>query len=85
MLGAGALGGIGLTVSLFVTELAFGEDAVGTDARLGVLIGSLAAALIDAAILIPGSVDNDHSMDAAASHPELESTPEAALPLAKTD
>ena len=40
VIGAGALGGIGFTVSLFVTELAFGEEVVGTDARLGVLIAS---------------------------------------------
>jgi NhaA family Na+:H+ antiporter len=63
VLGAGALGGIGFTVSLFVTELAFGEELVGTNARLGVLIASLAAALIGTAILLPGRVDDDHSMD----------------------
>ena len=54
VIGAGTLGGVGFTVSLFVTELAFGEEAVGTDARLGVLIGSLVAALIGSAIMIPG-------------------------------
>ena len=63
VIGAGALGGIGFTVSLFVTELAFGEEIVGTDARLGVLIGSLAAALIGSAIMIPGHVHDDRSMD----------------------
>jgi Na+/H+ antiporter NhaA len=68
VIGAGALGGIGFTVSLFVTELAFGEEVVGTDARLGVLIGSFAAALIGSAIMIPGSVLHDHSMDAHTSH-----------------
>jgi NhaA family Na+:H+ antiporter len=63
VLGAGALGGIGFTVSLFVTELAFGEQIVGTDARLGVLIASLAAALIGTAIMVPGRVIDDRSMD----------------------
>jgi len=63
VLGAGALGGIGFTVSLFVTDLAFGEELVGTNARLGVLIASLAAALIGTAILLPGRVNDDHSMD----------------------
>ena len=67
VVGAAALGGIGFTVSLFVTELAFGEEAIGTDARLGVLIGSLVAALIGTAIMIPGSVNDDHSMDAHTS------------------
>jgi Na+/H+ antiporter NhaA len=63
VIGAAALGGIGFTVSLFVTELAFGENELGTDARLGVLIASLAAALIGTAILVPGEVADDHSMD----------------------
>jgi NhaA family Na+:H+ antiporter len=65
VIGAGALGGIGFTVSLFVTELAFGEELVGTDARLGVLIASLAAALIGTMILVPGHVIHDRSMDDA--------------------
>jgi NhaA family Na+:H+ antiporter len=63
VVGAAALGGIGFTVSLFVTELAFGEEVVGTDARLGVLLGSLIAALVGTAILVPGEVDVDRSMD----------------------
>ena len=67
--GAGALAGIGFTVSLFVTELAFGEDVLGTDARLGVLIASLIAALIGAAFMWPGRVTVDRSME--------EHTPEA--------
>jgi Na+:H+ antiporter, NhaA family len=63
VIGAGALGGIGFTVSLFVTELAFGNEVVGTDARLGVLLGSLVAAIIGSLIMIPGDVVPDHSMD----------------------
>lgn len=71
VIGAGTLGGVGFTVSLFVTELAFGEEIAGTDARLGVLIGSLVAALIGSAIMIPGRVDNDRSMD---GNPERSAT-----------
>ena len=63
VIGAGALGGIGFTVSLFVTELAFGEALVGTDARLGVLVGSLIAAIIGSLIMIPGRLVIDRSMD----------------------
>lgn len=59
VIGAGALGGIGFTVSLFVTELAFGESILAEDARLGVVVASLAAALIGAAIMVPGHVDED--------------------------
>jgi NhaA family Na+:H+ antiporter len=62
VIGAGALGGIGFTVSLFVTELAFGDELVGTDARLGVLLGSLVAALVGTAIMVPGQVVPDLSM-----------------------
>jgi len=62
VIGAGALGGIGFTVSLFVTELAFGESELGTDARLGVVIASLAAVLIGSAICVPGKLEPDLSM-----------------------
>ncbi|MCB0966413.1 MAG: Na+/H+ antiporter NhaA [Ilumatobacter sp.] len=65
VIGAGALGGIGFTVSLFVTELAFGEELVGTDARLGVLIGSLVAGIIGSLIMVPGGFRTDPSMDEA--------------------
>jgi Na+:H+ antiporter, NhaA family len=61
VIGAGALGGIGFTVALFVTELAFGESVQGRDARLGVLIASLVAAAIGAAICIPGRVADDEA------------------------
>jgi NhaA family Na+:H+ antiporter len=54
VVGAGALAGIGFTVSLFVTELAFGESEVGRDARLGVLVASLAAAVIGSLVCVPG-------------------------------
>ena len=52
ILGGAALGGIGFTVSLFVTDLAFGDTPLGRDARLGVLVASLVAALVGTAILL---------------------------------
>ena len=36
-----ALGGIGFTMSLFISELAFGPDISADDARIGILIGSV--------------------------------------------
>ena len=52
LLAAGALGGIGFTVSLLMSELAFPADAATRDqATLGVLAGSLAA-LVLAGVLV---------------------------------
>jgi Na+:H+ antiporter, NhaA family len=58
VVGAGALAGIGFTVSLFVTDLAFGESIHADEAKLGVLVASLAAALIGCAICVPGRVED---------------------------
>ena len=52
VIGAGALGGIGFTVSLFVTELAYGDAHYADQARLGVLVGSVTAGLIGSAICL---------------------------------
>ncbi len=54
VIGGASLGGIGFTVSLFVTELAFGDTAPGRDARLGVLIASIVAAAIGTTIVLMG-------------------------------
>ena len=51
LVGAGAVGGIGFTVSLFITGLAFADEALQAQAKIGILAGSLAAALLGAAIL----------------------------------
>jgi NhaA family Na+:H+ antiporter len=63
VIGAAALAGLGFTVSLFVTELAFGDSVFGTDARLGVLIASILATAIGTAICIPGHVDESANDD----------------------
>lgn len=50
--GIALLGGIGFTVSLLVGELAFGETSVRDDhVKLGVLVGSLLAAVLAAIVL----------------------------------
>lgn len=52
--GIGALGGLGFTVSLLVTELSFPASVAAHDhGKLGVLLGSVLAALVAAAILVP--------------------------------
>jgi len=52
ILAAGALGGIGFTVSLLIGELAFGGSSEADDhVKVAVLAGSVAAALIAAVLL----------------------------------
>ncbi|MFC5848783.1 Na+/H+ antiporter NhaA [Deinococcus petrolearius] len=50
--GAGMLAGIGFTVSLFVANLAFTDATLLTEAKLGVLIGTLCSAALGVAWLL---------------------------------
>jgi Na+:H+ antiporter, NhaA family len=52
VLGVGALAGIGFTVSLFITELAYTDPAIIDAAKIGVLGGSIAAAALGMALLL---------------------------------
>jgi Na+:H+ antiporter, NhaA family len=49
--GAGWLAGIGFTMSLFMTGLAFTDDAHLTAAKLGILIASIGGAIVGSVIL----------------------------------
>ncbi len=51
ILGAACLAGIGFTMSLFISGLAFLEDAFVADAKLGILLGSAAAAVMGLVVL----------------------------------
>ena len=51
MAGIGLVAGIGFTVSLFITDLAFDDSALQDAARIGVLAGSVVAAVAGAAVL----------------------------------
>jgi NhaA family Na+:H+ antiporter len=46
MIGAGALAGIGFTMSLFISQLAFGAAGLVEEAKLGILLGSALSAVI---------------------------------------
>ena len=46
ILGSGLLGGIGFTMALFIASLAFKSDVLLESAKLGVLVASVAAALL---------------------------------------
>jgi NhaA family Na+:H+ antiporter len=49
--GAGWLAGIGFTMSLFITDLAFSEDSLVEDAKLGILGASLITGAVGWTIL----------------------------------
>jgi NhaA family Na+:H+ antiporter len=51
LFGAGLLGGIGFTMALFITALAFGEGPLGSAAKVGVLLASVIACLAGLALL----------------------------------
>ncbi|HEY8155640.1 MAG TPA: Na+/H+ antiporter NhaA [Myxococcota bacterium] len=51
LLGAGILGGIGFTMALFITSLAFADEVLAAASKLGVIAASLAAALLGIACL----------------------------------
>jgi NhaA family Na+:H+ antiporter len=55
MTGVAALGGIGFTVSLFITGLAFSTDQTVASAKLGILAGSIVAAVAGYLVLNSGS------------------------------
>ncbi|HEY2479923.1 MAG TPA: Na+/H+ antiporter NhaA [Solirubrobacterales bacterium] len=56
LIGAAALGGIGFTVSLFITPLAYDDPLLVGAAKLGILGGSLVSAAIGVAIFALGGV-----------------------------
>ena len=51
VMGVGAVAGIGFTVSLFITGLAFDDITIQDDAKIGILAASIISALAGAAIL----------------------------------
>jgi len=57
--GAGWLGGIGFTMSLFIAGLAFGDAALLTEAKLGILAASIAAGTVGWLLLrrAPGAAE----------------------------
>jgi NhaA family Na+:H+ antiporter len=51
IMGAAALGGIGFTVSLFITGLAFEDPLLADEARMGILAASVLATVVGAVVL----------------------------------
>jgi NhaA family Na+:H+ antiporter len=70
VLGVGALAGIGFTVAIFVTGLAFDDPRLQNEAKVGILVASAVAAIVGSAILFRGGdgrAANDTPADAVAS------------------
>jgi NhaA family Na+:H+ antiporter len=51
LLGGAVLAGIGFTISLFIAELAFDDEALVEQAKIGILAGSLVAAVLGTVLL----------------------------------
>lgn len=51
VIGAAVLAGIGFTISLFITQLAFDDEALRDQAKIGILVGSLIAATLGSFLL----------------------------------
>lgn len=67
VIGIASLAGIGFTMSLFITELAFGTDEAADAARIGVLIGSVVAGALGY-FLLRASLPEQADGAATASH-----------------
>lgn len=72
--GTAAIAGIGFTVALFITALAFTNQALADEAKIGIFAGSIAAGLIGVAILWGARTSPEPPVDAtreidAITHP----------------
>lgn len=59
LLGAGFLGGIGFTMSIFISELAFETEMMRTQAKMAILLASTFAAIIGLTLINKFTLRND--------------------------
>lgn len=72
IVGVGALAGIGFTVSLFITGLAFESTAIQDDAKVGIFVASIVSALAGAAIFAATSRTRSHRIGPPGRPPAAE-------------
>lgn len=65
IVGLGALAGIGFTVSLFITELAFRESLFADEAKIGIFLGSTVAGVVGFLVLRTLRTPEEHHAQAA--------------------
>jgi NhaA family Na+:H+ antiporter len=63
VIGTAAIAGIGFTVSLFITELAFVDQRLADEARIGILAASVLAGVLGALILRSGRTEGVEAFD----------------------
>ncbi len=73
--GVGAVAGIGFTVSLFITGLAFDTDTLQDDAKIGILIASISAAIIGATTFLLANRSPFRSPHLGPAQPGRDATP----------
>ena len=68
--GLGTLAGIGFTVSLFVSELAFNHEILADEAKLGIFLGSFVAGVVGYLVLRTFKTPEEDFAAASESHAE---------------
>jgi Na+:H+ antiporter, NhaA family len=63
IVGVAALGGIGFTVALFITDLAFTDAQLAGQAKVGILTASVAAAVIGTVLLLTAPAGTDSAKE----------------------
>jgi len=59
MYGVAILGGIGFTMSLFITSLAFVDGGLNAEAKIGILLGSAISGVIGYLVLRTGGQSDE--------------------------
>ncbi len=84
MIGVGFLGGIGFTVSLFITDLAFEDEGAVASAKIAILLASTVAAGAGAAFLKLGTKASPNISESdlgPIDYSELDASTETVLPV----